>query len=121
MRSRADTNDTGATKVRLAAGIAVLIALLAVSVKLLPPYIQNWKLQQYVNDLAEDPAMAAQPEVVRARIIDKAGSLGLPVHSSDVMVKRVQNALQIEALYVVHVDLVAYVVDLHFRPAAGGT
>ena len=65
--------------------------------------------------------MAAQPEVVRARIVDKAGSLGLPVHSSDVSVKRVENALQIEALYVVHVDLIAYVVDLHFRPAAGGT
>jgi hypothetical protein len=107
---------------RAVAGIAVLIALAVIGVALLPPYIQNWKLQQYVNQITADPASAdATTDAIRANIVNRATSLGLPVHSRDVQVTRTGGSLQINVMYVVKIDLPAYTVDLHFRPAAGGT
>lgn len=107
---------------RTAGGIAVLLLLGFMGIRLTPPYFENWKLQQYVNDLAADPSRASQPpETIRANIVSEAAMLGLPVHDSDVRIGNPQNGLKIEVLYVVHVDLPGYSVDLHFRPAAGGT
>jgi hypothetical protein len=107
---------------RLAGGVAVLIVLAAVAVLLVPPYYQNWKLQRYLDTLAEDPALSGKPpEAVRASILNRAAELGLPVHSDDVRVTRPDGALRIEVLYIVKIDLPVYTVDLHFRPGAGGT
>jgi hypothetical protein len=109
-------------RLRMAAGVAVLLVLAVVAVFLVPPYVANWKLQRYVNELIDDPATASQPpEVVRSRVVSKAASLGLPLHAEDVQVRPSGRALRIDALYVVHVDVAGYSVDLHFRPAAGGT
>ena len=105
---------------RLVAGAAVLLILVIVAVLLVPPYAANWRLQSYVNDLADDPATAKRPaEVVRAQVLNKAASLGLPLHGEDVHVGITDRAVNIDVLYIVHVDLVGYTVDLHFRPAAG--
>jgi hypothetical protein len=112
----------GTRVVRVAAGVAVLLALAAIGVILTPPYIENWKLQRYVNELIDDPATATQPpELVRAKVVNKAAALGLPVRSDEVQVTRSQNAIKIDVLYIVHVDVAGYSVDLHFRPAAGGS
>jgi hypothetical protein len=108
--------------VRVAAGVLVLLALAAVGAFLIPPYAANFKLQRYLNDLIDDPATASQsPEATRAKVLSKASALGLPLTAADVQVAPSQNAIRIDALYVVHVDLAGYTVDLHFRPAAGGS
>jgi hypothetical protein len=105
---------------RLIAGAAVLLILVAVGVLLIPPYAANWRLQSYVNDLADDPATAkSSPGVVRIQVLNKAAGLGLPVHGDDVRVGISPGAVKIDVLYIVHVDLAGYTIDLHFRPAAG--
>ena len=107
---------------RTIAGVTVLVLLAAIGIVLIPPYLENWKLQRYVNELVDDPATAAlQPEAVRAKIVSRATSLGLPVRDGDVQITRVQDAIRINVLYLVHVDVAGYTVDLHFRPTAGGT
>ena len=107
---------------RKVAGVAVLLILAAIGAILLPPYIQNWKLQRYVNGLVDDPATATQPsEVIQKEIVTRGEALGLPVHPGDVQVSRPQNSVRIDVLYIVHVDFAGYSVDLHFRPAAGGS
>jgi hypothetical protein len=99
-----------------------LLILAAIAVVLVPPYIANWKLQRYVNELHDDPAtVKLTPDAVRDRVVGKAAALGLPVHAEDVQVRPSGNAFRIDAMYVVHVDVAGYIVDLHFRPAAGGT
>ena len=104
---------------RVAAGIAVLVAMAAMGILLIPPYAENWRLQGFINQLAQDPATAQKtPEIVRANIVDKAASLGLPVHIDDVRVTRSGDGMKIEVLYIVRIDLPIYTVDLHFRPAA---
>lgn len=107
---------------RKIAGVAVLAILAVIGAMLMPPYIQNWKLQRYVNGLVDDPATANQPsEVIRDKVVLRGGALGLPVHAGDVQVSRPQNSVRIDVLYIVHMDFAGYSVDLHFRPAAGGS
>ncbi len=104
---------------RMAGGILVLVALALIGVLLLPPYFENWKLQQYLNDLGADAATSKKSvEVVRANVVNKAAELGLPVHTDDVRVSKTGDAFKIEVLYLVRVNLALYTVDLHFRPAA---
>ncbi len=108
-------------RLRTLAGLVVLAILAAIGIVLVPPYVENWKLQRYVNELVDDPGTAAQqPDVIRAKIVSRATSLGLPVRDGDVQITRVQDAIRIDVLYLVHVDVAGYAVDLHFRPAAGG-
>lgn len=95
--------------------VLVLIAIL-----LIPPYYENWKLQRYLNALAHDASARSRPvEMVQAMVVDHAAALGLPVRGDDVHVTRSRDAVKIEVLYVVHIDLPVYTVDLHFRPGAG--
>ena len=107
---------------RVAAGILVLVGLAGIGLVLVPPYAANFKLQRYLNDLIDDPSTASQaPDAVRAKVLTRASSLGLPLAPQDVQVTPANNALRIDALYVVHVDIAGYSVDLHFRPTAGGS
>ncbi len=107
---------------RLVAGVAVLVALVAIGAFLIPPYVDNFRLQRYINALIDDPATSSQAAAtVQAEIVSKAASLGLPLRPEDVQVSSANGALRVDALYVVHVDLAGYSVDLHFRPAAGGS
>jgi hypothetical protein len=104
------------------AGVAVLLILAAIAIILIPPYLENFKLQRFVNELIDDPSTSGLPlEVIRQRVVSRATGLGLPVQPEDVQVKQVHNAIRIDVLYVVHVDVASYTVDLHFRPAAGGS
>jgi hypothetical protein len=106
----------------LSAGFLVLAALTLVGAVLIRPYAANWRLQRYLNDVIDDPATASQPlESTRSKVVEKASALGLPLSREDVQVTPSQNAVRIDALYVVHVDIAGYTVDLHFRPAAGGS
>ena len=105
---------------RLIAGATVLLILAVVSVLLIPPYAANWRLQSYINDLADDPATAKNSaEALRAQVLNQAAGLGLPVHGEDVHVTIAQGAVDIGVLYIVHVDVAGYTIDLHFRPTAG--
>jgi hypothetical protein len=97
----------------------VLLAL--VGFALLPPYIANFQFQQYLNSLVGDPAIATVAVAqVKDRVVAKASSLGIPLAQQDVHVTKTESEFKIEVLYLVRVDLKAYSVDLHFRPAAGG-
>jgi hypothetical protein len=105
---------------RWVAGVTVLLILVVVGVLIIPPYAANWRLQSYINDLADDPATAKNSaEAVRIQVLNQAASLGLPVHGEDVHVSIAQGTVDIGVLYIVHVDVAGYTIDLHFRPTAG--
>lgn len=111
--------SAGANAWRVAAGIGVLVLLALVAVLLVPPYYENWQLQRFIGALAADPATPKRSlDLIHALVVDKAASLGLPVRTPDVHVTRSRSELKIEVLYVVHIDLPVYTVDLHFRPGA---
>jgi hypothetical protein len=106
---------------RLIAGAAVLALLGVIAVLLIPPYAANWRLQSYLNDFADDAAASHKSVgIVRSEVLNAAAALGLPVTSDDVQVTSTPTGVRIDVLYIVHVDLAGYTIDLHFRPQAGG-
>ena len=95
----------------------MLVLLALIAVLLAPPYYHDWQLQRYLKALVQDQAVANRStDLIRALIVDKAAGLGLPVRTADVHVTRTNNKTKIEVLYIVHIDLPVYTVDLHFRP-----
>jgi len=97
----------------------VLAVLVLMGALLAPPYFENWRLQRYLNALSHDPASRQRSiDFLRALVVDKAAGMGLPVRIGDVQITPGPGAPKIEVLYVVHVDLPVYTVDLHFRPSA---
>lgn len=105
---------------RVVAGIAVIGALLGFCVLLVNPYLDNWRLQRYIETVALDTNRATQPEAVfAADVADHAARLGLPVSFDQVRVMKNDKRVYIEVRYFVRVDLMFYTVDLHFRPSAG--
>ena len=104
---------------RIAAGVAVLVVFALIAILLAPPYYHDWQLQRYLVALVHDRATVNRPpDLIRALVVDKAAALGLPVRTPDVHVTRSNGNVKIEALYIVHIDLPVYTVDLHFRPGA---
>ena len=105
---------------RLLAGALVLVILAVIAAFLVPPYAANWRLQSSINDLADDPSTAKLPaEAIRARVLNEAANLGIPLRADDVHVAATQGRVKIDVLYIVNVDIAGYTIDLHFRPAAG--
>lgn len=106
---------------RLIAGAAVLAVLAVIAVFLIPPYAANWRLQSYLNDFADDAAASHKPSgAVHSEVLNAAATLGLPVASDNVHVTPTESGVKIDVLYIVHVNLAGYTIDLHFRPQAGG-
>lgn len=106
---------------RLVGAAAVLAVLGVIAVLLIPPYAANWRLQSYLNDFADDAAVSHKPAgAVRSEVLNAAATLGLPVASDNVQVTATASGVKIDVLYIVHVDLAGYSIDLHFRPQAGG-
>ncbi|HEX5229340.1 MAG TPA: hypothetical protein VFW44_16605, partial [Bryobacteraceae bacterium] len=92
---------------RLLAGGLVIVLLLVVAGFLISPYISNWRLQSYINDLADDPGVTRKPVgAIRSQILSEAASLGLPIESEDVQVSATTHGVKIDVLYIVHVDLI---------------
>jgi hypothetical protein len=94
--------------------------LAAIGVRLVPVYLDNLRLRGYVEELAQSAETRTQSDDrIRALVLDKAASLGLPVKAGNVLLKRSNGNTRIEVRYVAPVDFLFYTVDLHFYPGAG--
>lgn len=109
-----------ASKWRLAAGILILAGMVFVAFMMLPPYIDNFHLQQSLEEFVARPeSLALTEDAVRLNVVERAAQLGLPLRTNQVRVDRGTSRLRVEILYAVRITLPLYTVDLHFHPAAG--
>jgi hypothetical protein len=104
---------------RFIGGVAVLLVMVVLGFWLVPAYAADWQLQSFITRISRNPP-AVSPEVIRAAVLNKAASLGLPVRTDDVRVDLASGRVQIAVLYVVHIEKAGYALDLHFRPSADG-
>lgn len=101
------------------AGILVLLGAV-LAARLTPPYLDNLRLQRYLEQLISQPEVHTRPpDLLRIDILNEASRLGIPVRQDQIVIRRSPERIRIEARYIVRVDLALYTVDLHFRPAAG--
>jgi len=105
---------------RIAAAVLILVILAAMGARLLPLYLENMRLQSYVEGIAQDAENRTRPDdMLRVAVLEKAALLGLPVKADNVHIKRSSDTVRIDVRYIVRVDLPLYTVDLHFYPGAG--
>jgi hypothetical protein len=94
--------------------------LVVLGVRLIPIYIHNQELQQFVEDVTHRAAApTSSDDVLRSWVLTKAADLELPVVADNVHIQRSPEAVHVEVRYSVRVDLPLYTVDLHFYPGAG--
>ncbi len=109
-----------ASYLRIGAALVILAGLAVSAVVMLPPYFRNMEFQRYLEQLVQATDVQTEsPELVRARVLNKAAEMGLPVRSDAVEVERAGGRYRIRVLYVRTVDLPFYTVTLHFRSATG--
>jgi hypothetical protein len=104
---------------RLILGVMVLGSLAAVLLALAPVYLENYRLERYLREIARAPARASIPdETVRSEVLERAKRLHLPVKPSDIEITHQQGKMQVRMRYAVQMDFSLYQVDLHFHPGA---
>jgi hypothetical protein len=105
---------------RVAAGVAVLLAMAALLTVFTPIYLHNLQFQNFVGALIHSVDSPGKSDAdLRGRVLQKAHSLDLPVTEDNVQIIRSSNMLRIEVRYLVPVRLPGYAVNLHFYPGAG--
>jgi hypothetical protein len=105
---------------RIAAAVLVLVALLGFGVMFAPIYVDNLKLQTYVEEITRRVDTPNQPdEALRQKVLNKAHELDLPVKADNVHITHSPEGLRIDVRYFVRVTVPGYTVDLHFYPGAG--
>src|SRR4051794_1947398 len=108
------------SRVRIAFAVLILAALGVLGARLTPVYLDNMRLQRYVEGIARNADARTRPDDdLRVQVTEKASLLGLPVAADNVHIKRSNEQLQIDVRYIVRVSFPLYTVDLHFYPGAG--
>ena len=102
---------------RLAAGVALPVALLAVLLLLAPIYLSNYRLQQFLRSSIAS-VDAGNEDSFRQSLVGRAHELGLPVDPGEVTVSHPGGKTRFEIKYKVRRDFGLYQVDLHFDPSA---
>lgn len=105
---------------RILAGCLVLALLVLIGARLLPLYLHNFQLQQFVEDTTRRvSSQNVSDDVLRTQVVEKAAELDLPIKAENVQVKHTAGSVRIDVRYAVQVDLPLYTVRLHFYPGAG--
>ena len=100
--------------------LAFLGVVVFCAFKIVPVYVGNYELQDYLNNMAVEASVhqpQPKPEALQSEIFSKAESLGLPVEHQDIKVT-VGQTVTINVEYDVYVDLKIYTLPLHFNPSA---
>ncbi len=96
--------------------------MVAVLLGLAPVYLENYRLQQYLTQLARNPGFAeTSDDAVRQEVVERARALRLPLRSSDIQITRTDGAVKVQMGYAVGMNLALYRVDLHFHPGITAT
>ena len=107
-------------RLRVAFAVVILMVLGILGARLFPLYLENMRLQSYVEGITQDAENRTRPDdFLRVAVLEKAAFLGLPVKADNVHIKRLKESVRIDVRYVVRVDFPVGGIDLHFYPGAG--
>ena len=113
--------NAGAGRVKAIFSLLFVAVVIFLGIKIIPVYVNNYELQDFLRGLAVNTTVQYNPaptvEGVKAQVISKARSLGLPVTEDDVSVT-LGHTVSISVDYTVPVDLSVYTLTLHFTPSA---
>ena len=101
--------------------ILVVVAVLFAAFKLLPPYIDNYRLQDSIETIARNATYngAITASDIRNQVMAEARQIGIPLQENQVKVQRDGVSVNIAIGYTITVDLLVQQVVLNFAPTAG--
>ena len=114
--------DSGEGRLKAILYLAFLFAVIFAGFKIIPVYVNNYQLQDYIQN--QTPFWLTQhttSEVIRKSILAKADELGLPVTSEDLTLEANANTVSVSIDYHVPVDLKVYTLPLHFTISKGNS
>jgi hypothetical protein len=112
-------SDSGKMTFKAALSLAFLAALVYSAFKIIPVYVNNYELQDYIQ--TQTPfwlTQRASTDAVRKNILAKAQDLNLPVAADDVTVDAGPNKVSVSIDVHVPVDLKVYTLQLHFTDSS---
>ncbi len=106
--------------IRMFIGVFVIVAGVYVSIKVIPPYFNNYEFQDWLKDEATRDSYSPKSEAdIRQAVLKKAQEYDIPLTEEGIKVQRSGNtfsgSVSIQAPYVVHIDLPVYPLDLQFN------
>ncbi|MSO21489.1 MAG: DUF4845 domain-containing protein [Acidobacteria bacterium] len=100
--------------------IFVLVAVIFAAFRLLPPYINNYQLQDSITNIAHTSTYDRSTSVdVHRMVMESARDIGIALQPNQVFAEKANPNVNIDIDYSVTVDLIVKQLDLHFTPSAG--
>lgn len=95
--------------------IGVVVAAFYVAWNVIPPYFNNYQLQDALDDIARKNSYTGlSDDEIKKTVVTKASTEDIKLREDQVIVTRTQDGLGISVKYQVHVDMVVHPVDLNF-------
>jgi hypothetical protein len=98
----------------MGAGLAVLGAFSWIAILLIPVYLKNLQLQDFLR-----ATPAASDAILTEAVLNKSRSLGLDITPDRVQIRRPPGGGPTGVRYVIRVTMLLYTVDLHFSSNVG--
>jgi uncharacterized protein DUF4845 len=102
-------------KVKGLIGLLVIVAGFYVAWNMVPPYFNNYQLQDALDDIARKGSYTAQTDDdIKKAVIAKAETEDIKLKEDQIVVSRVRDMLGITVKYRIHVEMLVHPVDLDF-------
>jgi hypothetical protein len=112
-------SNSGAGRIRAILALAILAALAYVLAKVVPVYVNNYQLSDYLRDVAVRATVdRTNADTLQQEVVTYASTLNLPIAARDVKVNAQAGHVTIVVDYDVPVDLRIYTLHLRFTPSA---
>src|SRR5215467_1641721 len=102
-------------KVKGLIGLLVVVAGFYVAWNMVPPYFNNYQLQDALDDIARKGSYTAQTDDdIKKAVSAKAEAEDIKLKEDQIVVSRVRDMLGITVKYRIHVEMLVHPVDLDF-------
>lgn len=120
------SGQRGGAKFKTVLALLILAAMVFSAVKIVPLYVNNYDLQDAMQQEVRfviDPqtGRTKNADDIRQDIEKKAQQLGIPATDNNIQVTDDNGRVQVSMDYTITVDLVVYQLQLHFHPEADNT
>ena len=116
---RRERTERGFVSVSGIFSLLILVVLVFLGFKLLPPYVSNFQLEDTIQNIALTATYApmTNEEIMKA-VIARARGFGVELTPKQITANKSQRGVVIAVDYTTTVDLFVRSVDLHFSPSA---
>ena len=112
-------SERGEGKFKAILVTVILVFLVYVAVKVVPPYVSEYQLSDKIQETARFASVTRSNEdQIRDTIFREIQDLNIPATKDDVKVSAVGGKVSITVDYSVPIDLMVYKFDLHFTPSS---